>query len=107
MPFKGNISKSLPYVTEVTPATTNTDATAVTYMNINDADKLVSIDTQTIPTTSPVATSTHTLGAHVVRVQIQVSPPPNGLAQVRVVQGTTVITADVIGDTLLLFDAVP
>lgn len=107
MPFKGTIQKLVPYDCEITPAVGNTDSTAMVYENISAADKIQSIDTQTIPTSQASATHTHTAAAGVVRLQISISPPPLGLAQFRLVQGTTVITHDVTGDCMLSFDVVP
>jgi hypothetical protein len=107
MPFKGIIKSGVAYTVDVTPEINNNDSTALTFASIVRRDRLREVDTLTIPKTQPSATRTDTLGTAVVRLDIFIYPPPNGLCQFRLVQGTTVITHDVTGDTTLTFDVTP
>ena len=57
-----------------------------------------------LPATITNCGDSHT---NVVRLEISIYPPPFGVAQFRLTQGTNVITHDVNGDTVLVFDVGP
>ena len=105
MPFMGSIKSGVPYTIDITPETTNSNSTALTFGSITRRDRLRE-DSLTVPNTQ-AATRTDTLSTNVVRLAISIYPPPFGVAQFRLTQGTNVITYDVNGDTVRVFDVGP
>jgi len=92
-------------IVDITPAGATTGATAVTISYLNrKGSKVRDIDTAT--TAVPVQMIL-TISGNTSRVYIELDQPPDGLSQVRVTQGPSVITQDIVGDGRVLFDVVP
>lgn len=104
MPFKGVLKQQMAYTIEV--ASASAEKTAVTVLKVNRRDKIASADPSTIAAAATTQIQDN-VGGNIDRIVIMVAPPEGGQATVRVVQGADQFIQICMGDTQLVFDAVP
>ena len=105
-PDMGSIRHSVPFTIDITPEIGNVGATAVTFMSMR-TDRIKAVNNVTIPPGGSSFAFTDTLRANVVRFDVLIYPPRNGILQFRLTQGASVISHDVVGDVTLVFDVTP
>ena len=105
-PDMGSIRHSVPFTIDITPEVGNAGATAVTLVSMRTG-RIRAVKVATIPQGGPPFAFTDTLGAGVVRFDVLIYPPRDGILQFRLTQGANVITHDVVSDVTLVFDVVP
>jgi hypothetical protein len=95
--FGGTLQNDQPWTLELTWATGNTEKTAMTVTYV-DAKGGQDLDLFTIPASvsSFVGYSGSNIAPRTKRIIIDLDLPANGLAQIRILQGTTIITVDCI-----------
>jgi hypothetical protein len=104
--YEGALRQAEPWTLEITPATA-VGTTAVTVFGLTDSTILVM---EIVRVGGDSGAASFTFGAtsrKIRRISINVDPSRDSLSEIRITQGTTVITVDVSGDEVIVLDVVP
>jgi hypothetical protein len=109
--FAGRLKKNQPWTLEVTAASANEEATAVTVVYVNSNGMQDVIDSLSVPAPEPMTTSFIRLAYSRIprgtrRIIIQLSFPSIGGGSVRVRQGDVQFETDLADDETLVWDVV-
>jgi hypothetical protein len=101
--FKGTVVAGTDAILDVTPGVaTGSAAVTVSYLN-RKGSSVRDIDVATL-TAGAAFAMTLPIRRNTSRIYIELDQSPNGVAQIRVTQGTAVITQDVVGDGRMVLD---